>query len=311
MQNPTSSSAPDSIEPPSRRSARLAYWQLLRVPAVFTAVADIMLGFVVAHGGFEPYAQFAGILLTSICLYWAGMVLNDVFDVKQDTAERPHRPIPSGRVTMRSAIVLSAILIAFGLIAAASVGMQTLGVAGLLLVGIFAYDGLLKSTVLGPLAMGSCRLLNVMLGAGTAEPLWAMPQLPMAIGLGIYIAGVTWFARTEAVQSSRASLSGGIGVVNLGLAWLAGLMLNSPGESRLSALIVLGMVALTINVRLFRALSDPSPKLVQQGVRLMLLSLITLDAALILFKTGDVGYAGFTLALLLPATQLSRFIPMT
>jgi 4-hydroxybenzoate polyprenyltransferase len=305
------SNPPVDTERSVRRSAWLAYWQLLRVPAVFTAIADILLGFVITHGSFEPYAQFAGILLSSICLYWAGMVLNDVFDVKQDTLERPHRPIPSGRVSMRGAIMLSALMIVISLVSAASVGMQTLCVSSLLLVSILAYDGLLKSTVLGPLAMGSCRLLNVMLGASLAEPLWSVPQSGMAIGLGIYIAGVTWFARTEAVQSRKLSLSGGIGVVNLGLVSLTGLMINSPTSTATPALILLGMVALTINARLFRALSDPSPKTVQQGVRLMLLSLITLDASLILFQTGDPIYAGVTLALLLPATQLSRFIPMT
>ncbi|MDA0835027.1 MAG: UbiA family prenyltransferase [Planctomycetota bacterium] len=305
------SNPPVDTERSVRRSAWLAYWQLLRVPAVFTAIADILLGFVITQGSFEPYAQFAGILLSSICLYWAGMVLNDVFDVKQDTLERPHRPIPSGRVSMRGAIMLSALMIVISLVSAASVGMQTLCVSSLLLVSILAYDGLLKSTVLGPLAMGSCRLLNVMLGASLAEQLWSVPQSGMAIGLGIYIAGVTWFARTEAVQSRKLSLSGGIGVVNLGLVSLTGLMINSPTSTATPALILLGMVALTINARLFRALSDPSPKTVQQGVRLMLLSLITLDASLILFQTGDPIYAGVTLALLLPATQLSRFIPMT
>ncbi|MFN0196878.1 MAG: UbiA family prenyltransferase [Planctomycetaceae bacterium] len=308
-QKPASESASfGSTTAPSRW---IAYWQLLRIPAVFTAMADIFLGFVVTRGGFEPYAQFVGVMLASICLYWAGMVLNDVFDREQDARERPTRPIPSERVSLRSALILSVALIVVGLLCAASVGFATLGVAGLLLVCIFAYDGVLKSTPLGPIAMGSCRLLNVMLGASTAEPLWAMPQLPMAIGLGIYIVGVTWFARTEAVESSRRSLSGAMGIVNLGLVWLAGLMLNSPGEARQSALIVLGVVALTINMRLVRALTDPSPLMVQQGVRIMLLSLVTLDATLIFFKTGNVQYAMLTLALLIPANSLSRIIPMT
>ncbi len=76
-----------------------AYLQLVRLPAVFTAMADIVLGFVLANGALSPFPEFAALLCASSALYLAGMVFNDFFDRRIDAVERPKRPIPSGRVS--------------------------------------------------------------------------------------------------------------------------------------------------------------------------------------------------------------------
>ena len=84
--------------------SRLRAWlELLRLPNVFTAVADVMMGFLVTHATLRPASEFALLVAASCCLYLAGMVLNVVFDVEQDTTERPERPIPSGRITRSAA----------------------------------------------------------------------------------------------------------------------------------------------------------------------------------------------------------------
>jgi 4-hydroxybenzoate polyprenyltransferase len=71
-----------------------AYLQLVRLPNVFTAMADILLGFLLTHRRLDPWPQFALLLVASCLLYLAGMVLNDYFDREQDARERPFRPIP-------------------------------------------------------------------------------------------------------------------------------------------------------------------------------------------------------------------------
>ena len=80
-----------------------AYLQLLRLPNVFTAMADMLLGFLFTHQTLEPWPQFVLLLGSSSLLYLAGMVLNDYFDRDQDARERPLRPIPSGRVSAANA----------------------------------------------------------------------------------------------------------------------------------------------------------------------------------------------------------------
>src|SRR5258708_7720876 len=172
----------------------LAWLQLCRLAAVFTAMADIFLGYLLTHDSLESQPEFALLLGASSCLYLAGMVFNDVFDREIDAKERPKRPIPSGRVTVRGAVDLGAILVVGGLALAGAAGMNSLIVAGLLTAAIFLYDGVLKSTIVGPVVMGSCRFLNVMLGASAASSpaaVWSLPQLHVAAGLAVYIVGVT------------------------------------------------------------------------------------------------------------------------
>lgn len=295
------------------------YLQLVRLPAVFTAMADIFLGFLVTQE--DPAGSlltFALLLVASSCLYLAGMVFNDIFDRKVDARERPQRPIPSGRVSLAAAVRLGILLIVGGLGAADAAGIPSLLIALMLTGCILAYDGGLKQTPAGPVVMGACRFFNVLLGASAAgdfAAIWAAPQLCLAALLGVYIAGVTWFGRTEARRSDRYQLAGAMTVINLSLAGLAGFAAVWEGGywwgSPLSVLLILGVIALTINRRLTAALKSPDPRHVQAAVKLMLFSVITLDAAFVLFHTGRPLWAAATALLLLPATTLGRWVFVT
>ena len=60
----------------------LPYLQLLRLPTVFTAMADIVLGRLLLNDRtLEPYPAFFTVLAASCALYLSGMLFNDVFDV--------------------------------------------------------------------------------------------------------------------------------------------------------------------------------------------------------------------------------------
>jgi 4-hydroxybenzoate polyprenyltransferase len=171
--------------------------------------------------------------------------------------------------------------------------------------------------------MGTCRFLNVMLGASDYErwfQLWARPQLVCAIGLGIYIIGVTWFARTEAKQSSRGQLQGALGVLNAGVAVLVGLIVTWPvvlsfswpdERAAIYALLLLALIVGQLNYRAWSAVRDPSPQRVQPVIKQMLLSYVMVDAALVFWHTGDGPLAFATACLVIPAMFLGRFIPMT
>ena len=317
-----------------------AYLQLLRLPTVFTAMADIVLGFVLTHGliygpfplqegqlepaiGWHHLDQFLGLLAASSCLYLSGMVFNDVFDQKQDLTERPTRPIPSGRVAAKAATRLGIILMTVGVGCAAMVSRVSLQVALLLVVAILSYDGILKRTLLGPFAMGSCRFLNVMLGASVQNDLFpslvSLPQLAAATGLGLFIVGVTLFARTETRTSSRWQLGLAQFVMNVGFSIQVWLILTWPVGSPIEIpLAMLMVVAFTVNRRALDALNDPSPAKVQRGVKVMLLSLVFIDATLVFWflnapATAKYGasHALATAVLVVPALLLGRVIKMT
>ena len=160
------------------------------------------------------------------------MVLNDVCDYAQDCRQRPLRPLPSGRIDRRQAAALGSLLWALGLAAgwtaSWSLGVWHCGAVATTLAGcVLAYDLGGKRTVLGPPLMGACRSLNVLLGMVCTQELrapWDLPAswLGVAAGIGVYVAGITWFARQEAGISRRSHLLGATTVMACGILLLAG-----------------------------------------------------------------------------------------
>ena len=189
------------------------YLRLLRLPNAFTAIADVAMGFLFVHQGLSPPLVFACLAVASVHLYLAGMVLNDVWDVEIDRVARPERPLAAGRISVRTARRLGFGLLTLGVASGWLAGFLGLVpeaivwragvVASLLAINVVLYDGVLKRTVLGPVGMGICRFLNVLLGMAVAAPAgdhslglgFASYQFVPAAGIGLYIVGVTWFAR--------------------------------------------------------------------------------------------------------------------
>lgn len=301
----------------------LTYVRLLRLPTLFTALADIFLGFLLTHKtltsdeGPNPLPTFLLLCATSAGLYLSGMVFNDYFDRLIDAKERPERPIPSGQISAKAAASLGAGLMLVGMISAACVGLPSLSVGLALCLLILGYDGGLKKTPLGPLVMGSCRLGNVLLGASAVASfadVFQKPQVPIAIGLGTYIVGVTLFARQEATVSKRWALLAAAAIINLGVIGLAMFVNVSElevAEHRMPTLGILGMILFTLDRRLAVAITQPTPQHVQVAIKVLLLSLVMLDATLIYAFNGHVELAMATVALLIPAIGLSRIISMT
>ena len=298
-----------------------AYLQLLRLPNVFTAMADILLGFLFTHDSLEPWPQFALLLGASCSLYLAGMALNDFFDLEQDTRERPERPIPSGRVTPPAARAVGLGLLsagtALGWTASYVAGEIRPGlVATLLAACVLLYDGALKATRGGSLVMGACRMLNVLLGMSLADGSWMAVHWIVASGIGLYIVGVTIFARREAAASSRSQLVLGAAVLVAGIGllaslpwWVTGLewpAVRVPGRWYL----FWGLIGLLIAWRCVRAILDPRPPIVQAAVRGCIFSLVILDAGASLAVQGPF-WGLVILSLLMPTMFLGRWIYST
>jgi 4-hydroxybenzoate polyprenyltransferase len=182
-----------------------AWRQLLRAANVFTAASNVIAGFLIVRGGWSPEGVLALLVASSASLYLAGMVLNDVFDAELDAVERPERPIPSGRIARSTAATVGWALLAAGLAgswaAAWLHGYAMPGLIGTLLaLAIVEYDRALKATWVGPVAMGWCRVLNVLLGASASSSLATeYAAMGYALGIGLYTAALTLAARSEAL----------------------------------------------------------------------------------------------------------------
>ncbi|MFJ3816227.1 SCO3242 family prenyltransferase [Streptomyces sp. NPDC090056] len=143
---------------------KLGAWsELLRVSALPGVPGDALAG--AAASGARPGRGTAWAVGASLCLYEAGMALNDWADRYEDAAERPHRPLPSGRVSPGAALGAAGVLTAAGLALAARAGRPPLAVATVLAATVWAYDLRLKHTAAGPAAMAAARGLDLLLGA--------------------------------------------------------------------------------------------------------------------------------------------------
>jgi 4-hydroxybenzoate polyprenyltransferase len=300
-------------------SRALAWARLARLPNVFTALADIGLGILVAGPAMVGAAPSILLLIASASLYCGGMVWNDYFDVEQDRRERPFRPIPSGEISLRDAARLGAVLLVIGWICAAVAGwlagpatVVPALIAALLVGGIFLYDRWLKRTRFGPLGMGLCRFLNVLLGlsAVSADVVpWGV-RAHLASVVGLYIVGVTWFASTEARNSDAAKLQAACGVMALALALALFWPLQLPdGSGSFLFVYLIVAFAFIVGVPALQACEAPTPLLVQKAVKLAVLGLVALDAVL---ATAAAGLYGLVLLLLLPpAIALGRRVYST
>ncbi|MDT0612703.1 UbiA family prenyltransferase [Streptomyces sp. DSM 40712] len=175
---------------------------MLRLPAVLTVPGDVLAG--TAAAGARPGRATALAVGASICLYEAGMALNDWADLDEDAVARPHRPLPSGRVRPRAALTAAGALTATGLALAACAGRRTLAVAAPLAATVWAYDLKLKHTAAGPAAMAAARGLDLLLGAAAADrPL--RPALVPAATLAGHTCAVTLVSRRETEGGSPAA----------------------------------------------------------------------------------------------------------
>jgi 4-hydroxybenzoate polyprenyltransferase len=304
-------------------SRLLAYLQLMRLPNVFTAMADIAMGFLVTHESLEPIGVFVLLILSSSCLYIAGMVTNDVCDLEVDRVERPYRPLPSGRVPLKIAPLLGFSLLIAGVLAGIAVAIivrdiRPAAVAAALSATIFSYNAALKSTLVGPIAMGGCRFLNALLGMSASATPWTAVHWTIAAGIGIYIAGVTWFARSEATTSKRPQLAAALLVMLAGMAILWCYPHITPQHRPLLALqmqrnhwaLLWAMLALIIGWRALRAVLQPSPTHVQAAVKTGILSMIVLNAAVVFAIHGPVASIAI-MSLLIPTFILGWWVYST
>jgi 4-hydroxybenzoate polyprenyltransferase len=305
-----------------RPSSAIAVLQLMRLPNVFTVVADVMMGILLTRDGLQPAGWFALLVAASCQLYLAGMVLNDVFDVDVDRRERPGRPIPSGRVSLRAAQLLGWGLLAGGVAMGWVATMLTSdvrpGIVGTALAAcIVLYDKVFKKTPLAPFFMGGCRSLNVLLGMSLATYVWGEREWMIAGAIGIYILGVTIFARKEAHQSSRMRLLVGTAVLTVGILGIVVVphLLTEPRRfgiliSFQQWYIFWGIVAALIGWRCLAAVAKPTPRGVQYAVRHAVQSIIVLDAGICMGFVGPT-WGLILVLLLLPTGVLTQWLKST
>ncbi len=163
--------------------------QLTRMALVFTAIADGQCSLLLwaqsrALPGQSvwsalPLGRCLAMLVVSIGLYGFGMALNDIVDHRRDAALASYRPLPSGRLTLRSAhwictlFGLAAVLASFTFLQAGLFGWLSLLLVFWTLALITFYDFAGKYLVAsGLLSLGLIRFFHAVIAVPNLPLLW-------------------------------------------------------------------------------------------------------------------------------------------
>ena len=290
---------------PIQASRLWAYLTLARPANVVTALADVLAGAAAAG----TLAGLPGLLVATAALYAGGVVLNDVFDADLDARERPERPIPSGRASRAGAGWLGGGLLAVGITAASLVSVSSGAVAAAIAAMILLYDGWAKHHPLGgPVAMGLCRGLNLMLGVSALGAalgtMWPLALLPVA-----YVAAITAISRGEVHGGGRVTGWLAVALLAAVLCFLTGVQAR---QGQLLPYGIFFVLLLTWRVLppFVTAARNPRPAAIGGAVRAGVLSLILLDAALAAGFAGPV-HGLVVLALWPISMRLARLFAVT
>ena len=248
-----------------------------------TSVADVLAGITIS-GFFTLYATDAnhiipvvGLCVSTIGLYGGGIVFNDVFDAALDAVERPERPIPSGLVSPRQAVILGTFLLIMGITGALLVNPFSGLIAVCIALAALIYDKWGKHQVfLGPLNMGTCRGLNLLLGISiqtqSISSWWFLAFIPV-----IYIASITMISRGEVHGGGRPLLY----AASLFYLLVTGSILYFAWTKQTIAftLIFLLLFGWMIFRPLFSAIRQPTGKNIGRAVKAGVIALIVMDAS--------------------------------
>lgn len=282
------------------------YLVLIRPANVITAIADIFAGIAlsgVLSGSISsfPIWHALALVLATACLYAGGIVFNDVFDLELDKKERPERPLPSGQISKEKAVWFGITLF----IIASVVTVQHATISYFLALGIVicatSYDKYFKHRLVGgPLVMGLCRGLNLLLGISIVPDqvfeLWWIGGLPV-----LFIAAITLTSQGEVHGKNRYSVMVALCfdlIVAGAILYLAFL-----GHFQLLTVLPFLLIWLLMNLRAKgKAIVENTPPNVMKAVKMGVISLIPLDAC---YAAGSsYWWFGLITLLLLPLSLL-------
>lgn len=292
------------------------YLLLIRLPNLFTLPSNIILGFVLVSTFTMTITSVIQILMLvtiSILLYCVGLVLNDLFDYEVDKKERPNRPLASGKISKKAAMILVTILAAISLILSLLVSVTTFSISVLLLVIIFGYDKYLKNTQAGPFTIAAARVGNIILGTTVnISNIENFPQNFLLIFIltitFVYVSLIGFLSRYEVQGFSVKIRSYLIPSIIAGIIFSI-VIFNLIGLLKYQSLLILALFSFIMAKTIYRIHNKDSTG-IQQAIKQMILSIIVLDST---FLTGIAGLEiGLpVLILLAPLLVLAKKMYMT
>lgn len=303
------------------------YLILVRLPNVFTAPSNVLTGYLAAvvPAANADALQLFLLLLSSILLYIAGIVFNDYFDIDLDKRERPYRPLPSGGITKKVALLIAITSLISANILAFTASMSSLAVCIIMSVMVIGYDYKLKNTFFGPIAMGIIRSLNIILGASptlfviliqdnhTNANFILARIIFVSLSLFVYVMAISLLSRKEVVTGEelerKHSYTQTRQIIIISFLLVLAVILSISfavffGIFKMN-LFVSFVLFSAIMVITFKQTNYHNSLTIQNAIKHMVISIIVLDSIFITGLTGSY-YGLLTLILALPSFFLAR-----
>lgn len=260
----------------------------MRPANIVTAISDILAGIAIAFyvsGNDWSHIELTPVfflIVATIGLYGGGVVFNDVFDAELDKTERPERPVPSGLISKGAAALFGSILLILGIASSAMVNVDgqfsiSAVIALAIAVAALVYDKWGKHHLFfGPLNMGICRGLNLLLGISIVpaalSQFWYTCLVPV-----LYIAAITMISRGEVHGGKKITLYTAVALYILVITSI--FIIAFFNGAILYALGFLLLFAVLIFPPLQKAIQEPSGPLIGKAVKAGVIALIAMNAA--------------------------------
>lgn len=275
------------------------YLQLVRLPGIFTAFSNVLIGYFFSFTFNSEIFLLPYLLTTSGMLFCSGMIFNDYFDYDLDKKERSLRPLASGKISKKNALLIGFIFLLLANISASFLGFDSLIISLILTCTILFYNFKLKFiSFLGIINLSIIRMLNILLGFSIISI--SFEYIEYLIPLGIFVFGISILAKNE-VKSNQIiykKLNKIITIITI-----ASVSILIVNNFQFESLLFLGLFSSLCLYSLFF-------KKIQNQITFQLLLIILLDSIIISFFV-PLQFPIFVSLLILPAYAISKKLYLT
>ena len=275
------------------------YLQLVRLPGIFTAFSNVLIGYFFSFTFNSEIFFLPYLLTTSGMLFCSGMIFNDYFDYNLDKKERSFRPLASGKISKKNALLIGFIFLLLANISASFLGFDSLIISLILTCAILFYNFKLKSiSFLGIINLSIIRMLNILLGFSIISISFEFIQY--LIPLGIFVFGISILAKNEVKANQIIYKKLNKIIIITTIVSVSILVVNN---FQFESLLFLGLFS-------FLSLYSLFFKKIQNQITFQLLLIILLDSILISFFV-PLQFSIFVSLLILPAYAISKKLYLT
>ena len=275
------------------------YLQLVRLPGIFTAFSNVLIGYFFSFTFNSEIFFLPYLLTTSGLLFCSGMIFNDYFDYNLDKKERSFRPLASGKISKKNALLIGFIFLLLANISASFLGFDSLIISLILTCAILFYNFKLKSiSFLGIINLSIIRMLNILLGFSIIGI--SFEYIQYLIPLGIFVFGISILAKNE-IKSNQVIYK----KLNkiLTITTIVSVSILVVNNFQFESLLFLGLFSSLSAYSLFF-------QKIQNQITFQLLLIILLDSILISFFV-PLQFSIFVSLLILPAYAISKKLYLT